>query len=74
MKWDKITSYEWKEEGDIYILGLYIKGDGFPYWLYRYKISQSQREIADKLLAQYLPGVQRPDVIYSAYRGGSLPT
>ena len=52
-KWDKIESYRWKGE-ESYILGLNLKGDGFPFWMDSYKISISQKEAVDKLLAQHL--------------------
>jgi hypothetical protein len=61
-KWEALTAFQWKEEGEYklglgkeaYILGLNVPGDSFPQWLERYKFQRDQREDIDKLLSQYL--------------------
>jgi hypothetical protein len=61
-KWEALTAFQWKEEGEYklglgkeaYILGLNVLGDSFPQWLERYKFQRDQREDIDKLLSQYL--------------------
>ena len=62
-KWEALTAFQWKEEGDYkfgfgketYILGLNKSGDRFPWWLEWDKFQRDQREAVDKLLSQYLP-------------------
>ena len=62
-KWEALTAFQWKAEGDFkfgfgkeaYILGLYKSGDRFPWWLEWNKFQRDQREEVDRLLSQYLP-------------------
>ena len=62
-KWKDLYAFQWKEEGDyklglgteMYILGLHMSGDRFPWWLEWDKFQPDQREDIDKLLSRYLP-------------------
>ena len=62
-KWEKLTAFQWKAEGnykfglgkEAYILGLHKPGDPFPWWLELIKFQRDQREAVDKLLVQHLP-------------------
>jgi hypothetical protein len=62
-KWKDLYAFQWKEEGDyklglgteMYILGLHMSGDKFPWWLEWDKFQPDQRADIDKLLSRYLP-------------------